>query len=180
LSLLQSRSVDLVLLDVHMPGMDGVTLAHEIRRADPALPLYALTANVVGSEESALREAGVEEILYKPVDEERLRAVLLRHEEAADCSLVRAPGVGRDEILDELQRLERGVSLALAAGEAAQARELAHQLLGAARLFTRGELVPRCLLLELATRDGDIHAAFAALRALRHVLHGLMDGPGLR
>ena len=180
LSLLQSRSVDLVLLDVHMPGMDGVTLAHEIRRADPALPLYALTANVVGSEESALREAGVAEILYKPVDEERLRAVLLRHEETAECSLVRAPGVGRDEILDELQRLERGVSLALAAGEAARARELAHQLLGAARLFTRGELVPRCLLLELATRDGDIHAAFAALRALRHVVHGLMDGPGLR
>ena len=173
LQLLQSCSVDLVLLDVHMPGMDGVSLAREIRRGDPVLPLYALTANVVGSEEAALREAGVAEILYKPVDEERLRALLLRHHEQAECELLQPPGIESAEILDELQRLERAITRSLAAGAPDQAREFAHQLLGAARLFTRGELMPRCLLLELAARDGDISAAFAALGALRHALHGL-------
>ena len=178
LAVLAGQSVDLVFLDVHMPGMDGVSLARELRRRDPALPLYALTANVVGSEERALRDAGVAEVLFKPLDEERLRAVLRRHGVPAGCSLVRSPGVGASEVLDELQRLERATTAALAAGTAGEAREFAHQLLGAARLFTRGDLVPCCLALETAARDADIPAAFAVLARLRPVLHGLMTPPG--
>jgi two-component system sensor histidine kinase BarA len=174
LALLQVHSVDLVLLDVHMPGMDGVSLAREIRKRDPVLPLYALTANVIGSEERALRDAGVAEILYKPVDEGRLQAVLLQHEECPDCSLMSVPGISPGEVLAELQRLERALTQALADGVADQALEIAHQLLGAARLFTRGELAPRCLALEMAARNADVPAAFALLTPLRHALHRLL------
>ena len=45
--------------DPILADMEGVTLARESRRRDLALPLYALTANVTGSEEEALAAAGV-------------------------------------------------------------------------------------------------------------------------
>ena len=171
LACLAEYSTDLVLLDVHMPDMDGVTLARAIRRRDLALPLYALTANVTGSEEEALAAAGVAEVLYKPIDEQRLREVFARHEDNPACELRAASGVTPDEVLAELSRLERAITQALGAGRTDEARELAHQMLGAARLFTTGELGVRSQVLESAARDADLPGAFAALGRVRRVIH---------
>jgi PAS domain S-box-containing protein len=63
---------DLVLLDFHMPGMDGLEVARAIK-ADPALAsarLVMLTST--GTHRSAAREAGVGRYLTKPVRRERL------------------------------------------------------------------------------------------------------------
>ena len=179
LACLAEHSTDLVLLDVHMPDMDGVTLAREIRRRDIALPLYALTANVTGSEETALAAAGVAEVLYKPIDEQRLRQVFARHEDNPACELRAVSGVSADEVLAEFRRLERAITQSLGAGSTDEARELAHQMLGAARLFTTGELGARSQLLESAARDADLPGAFAALGRVRRVVH-LLERQGAR
>jgi CheY-like chemotaxis protein len=80
---------DLLLTDIHMPGMDGIEAARAIRAAEARgdgrrLPIVALTADVLEEGKHACLEAGMDGFLTKPVNpdelEEMLR-VLFRGEE---------------------------------------------------------------------------------------------------
>lgn len=83
LAALRENRPDLALLDMHMPGLDGVEVAEQYRRwereqdTDP-LPLVALTASSTEDDRRACREAGMDDFLNKPVDREALRAMLAR------------------------------------------------------------------------------------------------------
>ncbi|MFM8444173.1 MAG: response regulator [Methylococcus sp.] len=69
---------DVVLMDVQMPVMDGLTATREIRR-DPGLaglPVVALTAGVLPEEREAALNSGMNDFLAKPLDPKRLAAVL--------------------------------------------------------------------------------------------------------
>jgi signal transduction histidine kinase/AmiR/NasT family two-component response regulator len=64
---------DLVLMDVHMPVMDGVAAVHEIRRleaaeARPRTPIIALTANAMSHQVKALLAEGFDDHVAKPID----------------------------------------------------------------------------------------------------------------
>jgi CheY-like chemotaxis protein len=72
---------DLVLMDVHMPGLDGLEAArrmraHEAEGAWPRTPIVALTANVFTEDRDACRAAGMDEFLGKPLDRESLHAII--------------------------------------------------------------------------------------------------------
>jgi len=68
LSLLDRRTVDLVVLDVMMPGMDGWTLMKRIHGREPTLPVVFLTANgSIPSAVEAIRE-GAADYLTKPLE----------------------------------------------------------------------------------------------------------------
>ena len=72
---------DLVLMDVQMPGMDGLEAARRIRAAedqasDKRTPMLALTANAQTEDREAALAAGLDGLLVKPLDRERLREVL--------------------------------------------------------------------------------------------------------
>ena len=72
---------DLVLMDVQMPVMDGLTATREIRQ-DPALaalPVIALTAGVLPDEQQAALAAGVSDFLNKPLDLEQVPEMLSRY-----------------------------------------------------------------------------------------------------
>jgi len=63
---------DAVLMDVHMPVMDGIEATTIIRKNNPQLPIIALTANVISSEKHALRQAGISRIENKPINDKKL------------------------------------------------------------------------------------------------------------
>ncbi len=72
---------DLILMDVHMPGVDGVEAARRIRAAEAgnglkATPIIALTANAFSEDREACLAAGMDGFLTKPLDRERLAAAL--------------------------------------------------------------------------------------------------------
>ncbi|MDQ5908646.1 MAG: hypothetical protein QG599_738, partial [Pseudomonadota bacterium] len=71
---------DAVLMDIRMPVMDGLTATRLIRNelGLTALPILALTAGVLYEQQQAAHTAGVNDVLAKPLDLERLVALLLK------------------------------------------------------------------------------------------------------
>jgi len=60
--------VDLVILDVMMPQMDGLTVCRELKQLRPALPVILLTAKDDMATRAAAMALGVSEFLAKPVN----------------------------------------------------------------------------------------------------------------
>ncbi|MBL8317542.1 MAG: response regulator [Burkholderiaceae bacterium] len=78
----QARSFDLVLMDVHMPVMDGIVATRTIRALeghDASLPIVALTADDQAETRERCLVAGMQEVLTKPVSLVDLKALLVRH-----------------------------------------------------------------------------------------------------
>lgn len=71
---------DLVLMDIHMPGMDGFEAAKAIRANDPAgtAPIIAVTANASAEQRAACERAGFAAFLLKPLAFEELVGAVRR------------------------------------------------------------------------------------------------------
>lgn len=86
LSLLPGEGFDIVLMDIHMPDMDGVEAARAIRALYPKdaipgegrPPIIALTANAFAEDRAAYLAAGLDDYLAKPFERNDLEAMLSR------------------------------------------------------------------------------------------------------
>jgi signal transduction histidine kinase/DNA-binding response OmpR family regulator/HPt (histidine-containing phosphotransfer) domain-containing protein len=80
IALLNDEKFDGVLMDMQMPVMDGVSATREIRKNPKfvALPIIALTANVMISEQKEFLDAGMNDHIGKPIDPDKLVATLAR------------------------------------------------------------------------------------------------------
>ncbi|MBO6730474.1 MAG: response regulator [Maricaulis sp.] len=81
LDILKSEHFDLVLMDVQMPGMDGVETTQQLRLREQRAgrsktPVVAVTSNVLPEQVAAYKSAGLEEHLAKPVKREELVELL--------------------------------------------------------------------------------------------------------
>lgn len=67
LNLLKSNTVDVVITDIIMPGMDGLELLKEIRAVNASLPIVALTGNVMQEDVDEYLQEGFNTVIAKPV-----------------------------------------------------------------------------------------------------------------
>ena len=76
----QQNSDDVVLMDMQMPVMDGLTATREIRQLSwlQELPILAMTANAMTGDRERCLEAGMNDYIAKPIDPKDLAAKLLR------------------------------------------------------------------------------------------------------
>ena len=62
------ESIDLILMDIKMPIMDGLEATQKIKQVRPDLPIIALTANAFESDRAQALSAGCNDFLSKPVN----------------------------------------------------------------------------------------------------------------
>jgi PAS domain S-box-containing protein len=68
----ENDTIDLVLMDIQLPGIDGNTATQEIRKFNPDLPIIAQTAYALKEEKSKILEAGCNDYVAKPINEKKL------------------------------------------------------------------------------------------------------------
>jgi CheY-like chemotaxis protein/HPt (histidine-containing phosphotransfer) domain-containing protein len=182
---LQRGGIGLLITDCQMPVMDGYSLARLIRQAEAArepdkksaapdrLPIIAVTANTLAEAISACREAGMDEVLTKPIELANLKRTVDRwlptvyaqvhqpsaFDEAAIHALANGDKTIEDEVLDEYRQANdadlSAAADALAAAEFEDVRSAAHRIKGAARMIGAAALSDAAASLELAARSGD-------------------------
>jgi PAS domain S-box-containing protein len=183
---------DVILMDVQMPGMDGLEATRRIRSWEketgtPSVRIIALTANALPDDREICLRAGMDEYLPKPIRLDALRAALRQTSDATPQSPApeSAPSpvmIALRQLADELSP-DDAVSLAsdfladldgqlatvrdairLRNGD--EARRHAHSLRGTASIFSLAALQRAAESIESACRDGrlaDAEAEWAAL-----------------
>jgi signal transduction histidine kinase/CheY-like chemotaxis protein/HPt (histidine-containing phosphotransfer) domain-containing protein len=162
-----SEDFDLVLMDIQMPGMDGVTAIQTLRGVGFGRPIVALTANVMKSEIEHYQYLGCEEVLSKPIDRRKfydaLAALLKKADDTGEATLL-APDI-EDLVADFRAGLPAQldtIESALAGSDWEGLSERAHLLKGTAGSFGYPALTRLAAELEAAVRSGR-HADAARL-----------------
>ena len=61
-------NIDLVLMDIQMPEMNGLIATEEIKKFNPDIPIIAQTANAISEERERCMQAGCDDFITKPVN----------------------------------------------------------------------------------------------------------------
>jgi CheY-like chemotaxis protein len=102
--------VDLILMDCHMPEMDGFEATVEIRKREQPtgkrLPIIALTANAMAHDREECLNAGMDDHLAKPFSMQTMQEMLDRWmprtpAEAVETVPAASPSAGDDEVIDQ-------------------------------------------------------------------------------
>lgn len=83
---LDARSHQLVLMDLHMPVMDGYEATTLLRKRGETLPIIALTASTPKEVESDAFAAGLDDVVVKPFSPDELYRVILQHVQPSSIS----------------------------------------------------------------------------------------------
>lgn len=183
------QQFDLILMDIRMPGMDGLQASMAIRQREQqqqrlAVPIIALTAHVLPNQKRSLLQAGMNDLLSKPINQAQLARVLhkwsaeklrkataptampstdalpiLDHHEA-----LRLAG-GKLELANDLLAMllgsldeeQQAIARARASNNAGDLADRVHRLLGASRYCGVPQLREACQRCENLLRRGDTH-----------------------
>lgn len=78
-SLARKHQYDLILMDISMPRMDGLEASARIREIQPFVPIIAITAHAYEEDRKRILEAGLNDIVLKPINENGLKRRLRRY-----------------------------------------------------------------------------------------------------
>ncbi len=191
----QKRRYDLVLMDVQMPGMDGLTATRIIRALEGGerdVPIIALSANVLPFQREEMTAAGMDDHLGKPFKRDELYAVIARWRrrdpsERAEAALDREVSqtmlslLGRDSLLslfDQLSSLlaERFDAALSDPNNLGRLAEEAHTMVSPSGMLGFTTLSRLCQELEQACMaGGDVAGLVAELKAARAAVPAAMD-----
>lgn len=188
LQLLNNLSFDLVLMDVHMPVMNGFEATAAIRKVQQfaSLPVIALTANALEGDRERCMAAGMNDYIAKPIDPNQLFSTLIRHLPPAqdkDPALALQQSAGKRVVAEYSHTLgsiyDEGIIAEFSKIPGINVAEALTRMMGKHDLYAK---VVRRLVgnrndmpekLEQALRDGDpekmaelIHGAKSVLGAL--------------
>ena len=162
-ALAHEHTVDMIFLDIHMPYLNGLEAAQQIRNSHTghSVPIVALTADAAERNQREIGRAGIDRYLIKPVAEEDLRQIIheLLEDAPGAAAFVSAGGVTRQTTTERPVR-DPAQALRIAGGSASIAAKLFEELCH-----------------ELPSSLSELRVCFAArnwseLWQLSHRLHG--------
>ena len=135
-----SGAYDLLLMDIQMPVLDGVSAISLLRRAGYRGAVVALTANAMRADIELYRRLGCQDVLAKPIDRVKLHEVLSRFLTANGAERKASLGSNADAVVQRLAAefvanmpdTQDALREALAAADWPKMRSLTHQLKGLA------------------------------------------------
>jgi len=140
IDLFLDNDIDLVILDLMLPGIDGIDVARHIRKRGSEVPILMLTARAETRDVVAGFEAGADDYLRKPFEipelMSRVRALLKRTSPPAAPSHIEASGVSIDT--DRRVATRHGEEIDLTAKEFDL---LAYLVANAGRVISRDEIM---------------------------------------
>ncbi|WP_141734133.1 Hpt domain-containing response regulator [Oligoflexus tunisiensis] len=98
---LHDEALDLVLMDIQIPGMDGYEVTERLRQAGFTRPIVAVTAHAVETEQSRGTRAGITDFLTKPFQIENLVQTILKHTRADAVPASSGPTLSGGTAMDE-------------------------------------------------------------------------------
>jgi DNA-binding response OmpR family regulator len=136
----EGGAYDLVLLDVMLPGMDGVDVTRQLRRDKVRTPILMLTARDAVADRVRGLDAGADDYLTKPFALEellaRVRAAGRRGADSLDGDILRVADLSLDESRHEVRRDDRSIELT-----AKEFDLLAYLMRNAGRVLSRGQIM---------------------------------------
>jgi two-component system, sensor histidine kinase and response regulator len=185
LRLLGRQRFDLVLLDVQMPGIDGLEVARRFRAVEqpPRTPIVALTAHTTPEMRERCLAAGFDSVLPKPVSQPALAAILRGAEPPPpEDDFVAAVGGNmkllarvREAFVEQTPRLLQGIREAIGVRDGKSIYEKAHTLKGAVSNFDVPDAVQAAGEIERAGKEGAIDRAAELLPLLEAKLRDLEE-----
>lgn len=77
--MIKTNAYDAVLMDINMPGKDGIETTKEIRQFNTTLPIIALTAVEIEEARSIIFNSGMTDFVVKPYDVKKFKQVIIKH-----------------------------------------------------------------------------------------------------
>lgn len=175
----QAQEFDLIMLDMRMPGMDGLEAARQLRALGgsfASIPIVALTANAFAEDRAACAQAGMSAFLSKPFDRREMAALIARLTCGALVSAADETGIAA-MCEAECVRLLRALSQGVAQDDAGACASALHGLRALMEsMAPGGAMESACThLLEqaMAGRSPSPAEAQAMESAARQALHAL-------
>ncbi|EGY28658.1 Signal transduction histidine kinase [Candidatus Regiella insecticola 5.15] len=180
LSMARRKRLDIILMDIQMPQMDGIQtsqLIHQIPHHQNT-PIIAVTAHAVSGQRDYFLSMGMADYLAKPIDEALLRCTLSRYSRlknhlpnprVADHPVFSPPSRSCDTTLDVTTWAAKSLDWPLAIQQAANKEDLAYELLsmllGSLPLITKQ-------IQDMMNKKQNDENTHAAILSLIHKLHG--------
>ncbi|MEQ6290198.1 response regulator [Vogesella sp. GCM10023246] len=163
---------DAILMDIHMPQLDGLAAARRIREHGLRLPIIAVTAHAFDAAREEALAAGMDDHLAKPFTPEQLYQAVARHLDhdspaATIAGIVPQPAAGLSEtqhlsLLYKFRKYHAGdaatLRQALREQRIADIQRIAHNLKSVAHYINAPQLQQLALALDDSAKDGTIAA----------------------
>lgn len=168
---IKNNMPDIILMDINMPDMDGIEASKIILKDHPKAQIIALTANISSREQQMLNQIGIDRILIKPLNIEKLYALLSTLDFRKNK--LTSSGTTKTEFDIEIKRQLEEIQSRIYAKDYDSLARNAHQLYGFAGLFDNPEIEMVAERLKKAVISRDIRNIWSAFNQLARVVNNL-------
>jgi two-component system sensor histidine kinase/response regulator len=175
-----SGAFDLVLMDVQMPGIDGLEVTRRLRSAGVRTPVVALTAHTRREDRDRCLESGMTAVMTKPIDAKQLAEAIEMFGWAQNDPIIDAVNGNlrllarvSDAFAKQTPPLIETIRDAIEEEEGEALYQAAHRLRGSLSNFPGIPALELALQLEGAARENDFERAAEILPLLEDSLHDL-------